>query len=155
MIEKNHGTKGTALFLQRLWLHYQQREWRDQKNSPEHEFQKLCFHFSYSDFRLLSEYYSMTKPNKLKLATELARKNETLPRAERYGPRGTTSPLTMLQQIKRVLRDERRDEIAAFTPAQWKQARKIRDEHEQWMGEIERRAAEKPKRRRRTPEGHS
>jgi hypothetical protein len=48
----------------------------------------------------------MPKPNKQKLAVDLARKNETLPREKRYGPRGSTSPATMLKQIERVLKQK-------------------------------------------------
>jgi hypothetical protein len=43
------------------------------------------------DFRLALEFYAMPKPNKEKLAKDLARKNESLPQDRRYGPRGTTS----------------------------------------------------------------
>jgi hypothetical protein len=60
----------------------------------------------------------MPKPNKEKLAEDLARKNETLPKYNRYGPRGTTSPMTMLQQIKRVLKRKEYREVAKLTPAQ-------------------------------------
>jgi hypothetical protein len=52
--------------------------------------------------RLVLEYYSMPRPNKQRLAIELAKKNETLPPIKRYGPKGTTDPMTMLTQIKRV-----------------------------------------------------
>jgi hypothetical protein len=70
------------------------------------------------DFRLAIEFYAMPKPNKEKLANDLARKNETLPKEERYGPRGTTSPMTMLKQIKRVLKREEYREVAKLTPVQ-------------------------------------
>jgi hypothetical protein len=70
------------------------------------------------DFRLALEFYAMPKPNKEKLAEDLARKNETLPKYNRYGPRGTTSPMTMLQQIKRVLKRKEYREVAKLTPAQ-------------------------------------
>lgn len=70
------------------------------------------------DFRLALEFYAMPKPNKDKLAEDLARKNETLPKEERYGPRGTTSPTTMLKQIKRVLKREEYHEVAKLTPVQ-------------------------------------
>jgi hypothetical protein len=39
--------------------------------------------FVAEDLRLVLEYYAMPRPNKEKLAANLARKNETLPRAER------------------------------------------------------------------------
>jgi hypothetical protein len=50
----------------------------------------------------------MPKPNKQKLAEDLAEKNrimaeKKLPRAKFYGPRGSTSPAAMLKQINRVL----------------------------------------------------
>jgi hypothetical protein len=48
--------------------------------------------------RLVLEYYSMPRPNKQRLAIELAKKNETLPPIKRYGPKGTTDPMTMLTQ---------------------------------------------------------
>jgi hypothetical protein len=50
-----------------------------------------CGSFPPEDLRLVLEYYKMTKPSKEGLARELAKRNETLPRAERYGPRGTTT----------------------------------------------------------------
>jgi hypothetical protein len=49
----------------------------------------------------------MPEPNKQKLAVDLARKNETLPREKRYGPRGSTNPAAMLKQIDRVLKQKR------------------------------------------------
>lgn len=70
------------------------------------------------DFRLALEFYAMPKPNKEGLAEALAEKNEILPKEERYGPRGTTSPMTMLKQIKRVLKREECREVAKLTPAQ-------------------------------------
>jgi hypothetical protein len=67
---------------------------------------------SSEDVRLAIEYYSMSHPNKQRLANELAKKNETLPPERRYGPRGTTSPMTMLKQINRVLKKKECDKIA-------------------------------------------
>jgi hypothetical protein len=70
------------------------------------------------DFRLALEYYAMPKPNKERLANDLVRKNETLPKEKCFGPRGTTSPMTMLKQIKRVLKREEYREVATLTPEQ-------------------------------------
>jgi hypothetical protein len=54
--------------------------------------------------QLLLKFLAMPEPNKQRLAVELARKNEALPRAQRHGPRGSTDPVAMLKQIDRVLK---------------------------------------------------
>jgi hypothetical protein len=85
----------------------------------------ICFTYEAADLRLALEYYSMPKPNRQRLATELARKNETLPPERRYGPRGSTSPMTMLKQINRVLRKIPRSEIADLSGDQRQEVLKV------------------------------
>jgi hypothetical protein len=75
----------------------------------------VFFALSPEDVRLAVAYYSMPQPNKQRLANDLAKKNETLPPERRYGPRGTTSPTTMLKQINRVLKKKECGKIAGFT----------------------------------------
>jgi len=79
---------------------------------------KLNVWIAPDDFRLALEFFAMPKPNKEKLAADLARKNETLPKEQRYGPRGTSSPTTMLKQIGRVLKREEYREVAKLSPAE-------------------------------------
>jgi len=59
------------------------------------------------DRRLILEYYAMPRPSKRGLAIALARKNESLVEVCRYGPNGTQDPDTMLQQIKRMFRNNK------------------------------------------------
>lgn len=47
-----------------------------------------------------------------KLADRLASENEELPPKRRWGPKGSTDPYTMKQQIYRVLKQERYRQIA-------------------------------------------
>jgi hypothetical protein len=53
--------------------------------------------------QLAIAYHFMSKPNRQKLAEELAKQNEALPREKRFGPRGSTSVVAMRRQIDRVL----------------------------------------------------
>jgi hypothetical protein len=55
---------------------------------------------------LVLAFLDMPKPNKQKLAKKLAKENETLPRAECHGPRGSTDAAVMLKQISRVLNEK-------------------------------------------------
>jgi hypothetical protein len=43
------------------------------------------------------------KPNVQKLAWQLAAENKNLPQEERWGPRGTTNPMTLDKHIRRLL----------------------------------------------------
>ena len=93
--EQHGGTRTDALFYV--------------YDRAEDAFKNACGHFTPEELRLVLEYYAMAKPSKLGLAKDLARRNESLPQTERYGPNGSTDEDTMHQQIKRVLR---RDEEA-------------------------------------------
>src|SRR5262249_21661573 len=54
---------------------------------------------------LLSHYDTMMpEPNIQKLARQFAEANKTLPIERRYGPRGTTDPLTMDKHIRRLIK---------------------------------------------------
>lgn len=59
------------------------------------------------NFALLLDYYTMLSPNKQKLTERLVRINKTLPQDKRYGPRGTTSPETLLRHLNRLLKEKR------------------------------------------------
>jgi hypothetical protein len=71
------------------------------------QFQNALGYFSPEDKRLILEYFAMPKRSKTRLAAELTRKNEDLPEADRYGPKGTRDVDAMLQQIKRVFRNNK------------------------------------------------
>ena len=96
-LREHHGTRADVLFHDDVY------------DRAEVAFQKACGHFTPEELRLVLEYYAMVKPSKLGLAKDLARRNESLPPTERYGPNGSADEDTMHQQIKRVLR---RDEEA-------------------------------------------
>jgi hypothetical protein len=103
-----------------------EREEQEGKRIPEFIFWKM----SGADLRLAVEYYSMPKPSKQGLAADLARKNDDMRKIgadlfKLYGPRGTTSALTMEKQIKRVLKREECQTIAKFTPEQMETAREL------------------------------
>jgi hypothetical protein len=103
-----------------------EREKSERKRIPELKFWRM----SGADLRLALEYYAMTKPSKQGLAADLAKKNDDLrkkgaPLFKLYGPRGTTSVLTMEKQIKRVLKREECQKIAEFTPEQMETAREL------------------------------
>jgi hypothetical protein len=57
---------------------------------------------------LLDLYDTMDKPNVQRLAWQLAAENKTLPPEERWGPRGTTSPVTLDKHIRRLLEERNR-----------------------------------------------
>jgi hypothetical protein len=64
-----------------------------------------CMSFDHDDLRLIFEYYAMAKPNKEKLARDLAKKNESLRELERYPVKSAEDPAgAVLQQIKRAFR---------------------------------------------------
>ena len=64
-----------------------------------------CKSFDDNDLRLILEYYAMPKPNKEKLARDLAKKNESLPEWKRYPVKSKEDPAAaILQQIKRAFR---------------------------------------------------
>jgi hypothetical protein len=50
------------------------------------------------------------------LARKLAKANETLPKERRYGTNGSTSEMTMLQQITRALKGTRGLGLEKLTP---------------------------------------
>jgi hypothetical protein len=53
---------------------------------------------------LLDRYDTMKpKPNVQRLAWQLAVENKILPQEERWGPRGTTNPMTLDKHIRRLL----------------------------------------------------
>jgi hypothetical protein len=78
-----------------------------------------CMSFNGDDLRLILDYYAMPKPNKEKLARDLAKKNETLPERERYPVKSAEDPAAaILQQIKRAFRFDRQAcRIIGETPA--------------------------------------
>jgi hypothetical protein len=59
----------------------------------------------------------MPVPKKKTLARKLAKANETLPKERRYGTNGSTSEMTMLQQITRALKGTRGSPSAKKTKA--------------------------------------
>jgi hypothetical protein len=68
------------------------------------------------NYALLDRHDMMKpKPNVKALARELAKENETLPREERHGPRGSTDPFTQERQIKRLLKERK----AALKKGTW------------------------------------
>jgi hypothetical protein len=72
------------------------------------KFLNVCWKLPDDDLRLVLEYYAMAKPSKRGLAVELAKRNETLPQWQLYC-RGSRIPSTMLQQIRRIFRDNKDD----------------------------------------------
>ena len=87
----------------------------------EKKFVGASHRFQDEDLGLVLEYYAMPNPSKRKLATDLAKKNETLPPEERYGPNGTTDPDTMHQQIKRVFRNNKEAcNVIGAAPSAWR-----------------------------------
>jgi hypothetical protein len=97
------------------------------KYSAEDERRRILNSISFApeDFRLALEFHAMPRPNKEGLAKDLARKNETPPQFNRYGPRGTTSPTTMLKQITRVLKREEIRDVAKLGPAERAEALRV------------------------------
>jgi hypothetical protein len=59
------------------------------------------------NYALLDRYDMMPKPNVQRLARELVKENETLPRAERHGPRGSTNQPTMDKHIRILLKERK------------------------------------------------
>jgi hypothetical protein len=55
---------------------------------------------------LAFEYYSTTKANKEKFARDVAERNASLPKEERWGPRGSTNPATIRRHLNRLLNEE-------------------------------------------------
>jgi hypothetical protein len=87
----------------RLWMFYREAPPVDQRERSR--LRLACFSFDYDDLRLILEYYAMDRPNKEKLARDLARKNETLPEEKRYPVKSAEDPAgAILQQIKRAFR---------------------------------------------------
>ena len=66
--------------------------------------------------QLAIAYFSMSKPNRQKLAEDLAKKNEVLPQEKRFGPRGSTSIVAMRRQIDRVLDQKEYSDPAIAVP---------------------------------------
>src|SRR5262249_17263734 len=90
----------------RLWLYYREAPPADQRERSR--LRLACFSFDYDDLRLILEYYPMPKPKKEKLARDLAKKNESLPKEERYPVKSAEDPAAaILQQIKRAFRFDR------------------------------------------------
>jgi|SRR5271167_856784 len=79
--EEHYGETRAKYFLKNYY------EPARQKTIANFDFAKSAIG-PWEDLRLVLEYYAMPKPTKERLATHLARKNETLPQIERYGPRG-------------------------------------------------------------------
>lgn len=71
-------------------------------------YKRACMSVPNDDLRLVLEYYAMAKPSKRGLAVELAKRNKTLPEEQRFY-RGSQEPDTMLQQIKRVFREYKKE----------------------------------------------
>jgi hypothetical protein len=92
----------------RLWLDAAPPpdERRDQEQFRElARLHTACKSFDDNDLRLILEYYAMPKPNKEKLARDLAKKNESLPEWKRYPVKSREGPAAaILQQIKRAFR---------------------------------------------------
>jgi hypothetical protein len=53
---------------------------------------------------ILAMYDRDDEPNVQRLALLLTTKNKALPKAKRWGPRGTTNPMTMDKHIRRLLK---------------------------------------------------
>jgi hypothetical protein len=84
-----------------------------------------CKSFDDNALRLILEYYAMPKPNKEKLARDLAKKNESLPEWKRYPVKSKEDPAAaILQQIKRAFRfDNEACRIIGEVPEHWRQER--------------------------------
>ena len=86
-------------------IFYQYQDLRSPEWQTRLRFDQACYSFSDQELRLILEYYAVPKPNKEKLARDLAKKNETLPVRERYQVDSAEDPAAaILQQIKRAYR---------------------------------------------------
>ena len=74
----------------RLWRYYREAPPADQRERSR--LRLACFSFDYDDLRLILEYYAMPKPNKEKLARDLARKTEASPRRSAIRSRALKIP---------------------------------------------------------------
>ena len=77
--------------------------------SPRRRDRELAFE---KNVQLVIEYLLMPRRSVPKLADRLASENEKLPLKSRWGPKGSTDPYTMKQQIYRVLKQEHYRQIA-------------------------------------------
>jgi hypothetical protein len=90
----------------RLWRYYNEAPPADRRERSR--LRLACMSFGYDDLRLILEFFAMPKPNKEKLARDLAKKNENLPERERYPVKSAEDPAAaILQQIKRAFRFDR------------------------------------------------
>jgi hypothetical protein len=98
----------------------QKKAWREEHQAEKSMRARTEHVGQYPDHegcRLALEYYSMPVPKKKTLARKLAKANETLPKERRYGTNGSTSEMTMLQQITRALKGTRGSPSAKKTKA--------------------------------------
>ena len=99
---------------------------REQERFRERaRFHMACKSFDDNDLRLILEYYAMAKPNKEKLARDLAKKNESLSEWKRYPVKSKEDPAAaILQQIKRAFRfDQEACRIIGEVPEHLRQQR--------------------------------
>jgi hypothetical protein len=87
----------------RVWRFYRDPPLSDQRERAR--LRAACMSFDDDDLRLILKYYAMPKPNKEKLARDLAKQNDSLPQEERHPVKSKEDPAAaILQQIKRAFR---------------------------------------------------
>ena len=101
-LKERYGVRGAD----KIFIRYE--DLRSPEWQARQGFNEACYSFSNQELRLILEYHAMPKPNKEKLARDLATKNETLPSRERFQVDSAEDPAAaILQQIKRAYRRDK------------------------------------------------